>query len=160
LILRRTITGWTFVLALASATFGAGEDRRREADVRSLDDLQKRVDAAIVAGDIDTYVTLIAADAVLMPPDAPPVVGREAIREWSRNNARAHVFEAYEPTDAELTIAGDWAFRRASFRMTLAPRSGGPTIHDAGKFIIIYQRQQDGWKVARDIWNSDGAAGK
>jgi ketosteroid isomerase-like protein len=160
LILRKTIAHWTVVLALASATAVTGEDRGREADVRSLNDLQKRVDAAIVSGDIETYVTLIAADAVLMPPDSPSVMGREAIREWSRNNARAHVFEAYEPSDAELTIAGDWAFRRASFRVRLAPRSGGPTIRDAGKFIIIYQRQQDGWKVARDIWNSDGAAGK
>jgi ketosteroid isomerase-like protein len=30
-------------------------------------------------------------------------------------------------------------------------------IKDSGNFIIIYKRVPDGsWKVARDIWNSNG----
>lgn len=152
--MRKRVTISVVMAALAFAPIASGQARQREADVRALDQLQKRVDAAIIGGDVETYVTLITDDAVLMPPDAPPIIGREAIREWSRRNARAMVFQAYEPADAELTISGDWAFRRATFTATLAPASGGPAVQGTGKFIIIYQRQRDGsWKVARDIWN-------
>lgn len=152
--MRKRVAMSVVVAALAFAPIAAGQARQREADVRALEQLQKRVDAAIIGGDVETYVTLITADAVLMPPNAPPIIGREAIREWSRSNAKAMVFQAYEPSDAELTISGDWAFRRATFTATLAPASGGPAVHDTGKFLIIYQRQRDGsWKVARDIWN-------
>lgn len=153
--MRKRVAMSVVVAALAFAPIASGQARPREADVRALEQLQKRVDAAIIGGDVETYVTLITADAVLMPPNAPPIIGREAIREWSRSNAKAMVFQAYEPSDDELTISGDWAFRRATFTMTLAPTSGGPDVQDTGKFIIIYQRQRDGsWKVARDIWNS------
>jgi ketosteroid isomerase-like protein len=159
LTMRKRVATSVVMTALAFAPIASGQARRREADVRALDQLQKRVDAAIVGGDVETYVTLITADAVLMPPNAPPIIGREAIREWSRNNAKAMVFQAYQPADAELTISGDWAFRRATFTATLAPASGGPAVQDTGKFIIIYQRQRDGsWKVARDIWNSSRSA--
>jgi ketosteroid isomerase-like protein len=144
------------VLSLLAANPVASQDRRHEADVRSLDELQKRVDDAIVKADIDTYVALLTADAVLMPPNGPPIVGRDAIREWSRMNAKAFSFEAYRPTDAELVVAGDWAFRRATFEMILVPTAGGTKVRDAGKFVIIYKRERDGWKVARDIWNSNG----
>lgn len=156
--MRKRVAMSVVVAALAFAPIASGQARRREADVRALEQLQKRVDAAIIGGDVETYVTLITADAVLMPPNGPPIIGREAIREWSRRNAKAMVFQAYEPADAELTISGDWAFRRATFTATLAPASGGPAVQDTGKFIIIYQRQRDGsWKVARDIWNSSAS---
>jgi ketosteroid isomerase-like protein len=151
-------TGQLILLWAITASDSPAGDRQGDADTRSLNELQKRVDAAIVRGDTDTYATLLTTDAVLMPPNGPTVVGRTAILEWSRKNAKTFSFEDYQSTDAELVIVGDWAFRRAAFRMTLLPTGGGPKVRDSGKFIIIYQRQKDGWKVARDIWNSDGAA--
>src|SRR5688572_14480627 len=44
----------------------------------------EQADAAVSAEDGDGYVALIANDAVLMPPNEPPVVGAEAIRAWNR----------------------------------------------------------------------------
>jgi ketosteroid isomerase-like protein len=144
------------LIVLAIGTRSAADQDRHAADARSLDELQKRVDAAIMAGDMDTYSALLTADAVLMPPSGPAVEGRDAILAWSRAFAKSFSFEAYQPADAELVIAGDWAFRRASFRVTLAPLAGGPKVIDSGKFIILYKRDGGKWKVARDIWNSDG----
>ena len=143
------------LLVIAGASPVAGQ-HQHEGDVSLLHELQKRVDAAIVAGDTDTYATLLTRDAVLLPPNGPAVVGRDAIVAWSRAFANAFSFEAYHPLDAEVVIAGNWAFRRAAFRVTLAPKGGGEKLVDTGKFLIIYKREGDGWKVARDIWNSDG----
>jgi ketosteroid isomerase-like protein len=131
------------VLVAVAAIRASGGDRRQETDTRLLDELQKRVDVAIISGDTDTYVTLLTADAVLMPPSGPAVVGKNAIVEWSRKNAKTFSVEGYQPTDAELVIAGDWAFRRATFHMTLVPTAGGPKVR-TGKFIIIYRRERDG----------------
>jgi ketosteroid isomerase-like protein len=143
------------LLAIAGASPVVGQ-HQHEADVKLLHELQKRVDAAIVTGDIDTYATLLTRDAVLMPPNGPAVVGRDAILAWSRAFAKAFSFEAYHPMDAEVAVAGDWAFKRAAFCVTLVPNGGGEKVVDTGKFIIIYKREADGWKVSRDIWNSDG----
>jgi uncharacterized protein (TIGR02246 family) len=125
-------------------------------DVKAIDDLQKQVDDAIATGDTERYVGLITDDAVLMPPSGPPVVGRQAIRSWSEAIAKRFRITKYLPVNDELVIAGDWAFRRATFSWTVTPTAGGDSIQDSGKFIILYKRQSDGsWRVARDIWNSN-----
>jgi ketosteroid isomerase-like protein len=129
-----------------------------EADLEAINRLQKQVDEAIVAGDTDGYVALIADDAVLMPPNAPPVIGKNAIRSWNLAMSKQFKFQAYAPVDDEVVLAGKWAFRRATANWTLIPLAGGEPIQDSGKFIIIYQRRADGsWTVARDIWNSNTA---
>lgn len=47
----------------------------------------------------------------------------------------------------------------ASEHVRDVPIDGGEALEDLCKGIIVYRRQADGgWKVARDIWNSDGSA--
>jgi ketosteroid isomerase-like protein len=57
----------------------------------------------------------------------------------------------------EVEIAGPgWAFERGAYKITLSPKAGGDRIPAAGKYITVYQRQQNGsGAMARDIWNSD-----
>lgn len=71
--MRKRVAISVVLAALAFAPIASGQARQREADVRALEQLQKRVDAAIIGGDVETYVTLITADAVLMPPNSPPI---------------------------------------------------------------------------------------
>jgi uncharacterized protein (TIGR02246 family) len=147
----------TLLLAvIALVTLVGCRSRASETDLEALNTLQRQVDAAIIAGDTESYVDLIADDAVLMPPDAPPVIGKDAIRSWSDQMSRQFRFQAYKAVDHEVIVAGKWAFRRATADWTLTPAAGGQPIHDSGKFIIIYERQPDGsWRVARDIWNGN-----
>jgi ketosteroid isomerase-like protein len=142
--------------AIALALLHVGcQPRAPETELEAINTLQGQVDAAIMAGDTESYVALIAEDAVLMPPNAPPVIGKDAIRSWNQTVSQQFRIEGYTPVDNEVVLAGKWAFRRATADWTLRPLVGGEPIHDSGKFIIIYERQADGsWRVARDIWNS------
>jgi uncharacterized protein (TIGR02246 family) len=127
-----------------------------QADVQALNHLQSLVDSAIIAGDTKRYLELIAEDAVLMPPNGPPVSGREAIGSWNRAISRQFRIQEYRSVDDEVVVAGDWAFRRASIDWTVAPLDGGRPVRDSGKYIIIYRRQNDrSWRVARDMWSSN-----
>jgi ketosteroid isomerase-like protein len=130
-----------------------------ESDLKAINTLQRQVDSAIMAGDTESYVALIADDAVLMPPNAPPVIGKDAIRSWNQVMSQRFRMQAYKPLNDEVILAGKWAFRRATADWTLVPVAGGEPMHDSGKFIIIYERQANGsWRVARDIWNSNTQA--
>jgi uncharacterized protein (TIGR02246 family) len=137
----------------------ACQTRSVETDVQALNSLQKQVDAAIVAGDTARYMQFLTDDAVLMPPNGGPVIGREAIRSWNQAMSKQFSIKDYRSVDDEVVIAGDWAFRRATFDWTLIPAVAAEPIRDSGKFIILYHRQEDGsWRVARDIWNTNAAA--
>jgi len=90
-----------------------------------------------------------------MPPHFSANVGKQAIRAWSGGFLDLFGCQFSLAVD-EVRVAAHWAFERGRYTITLAPKAGGPSMDEAGKYITIYQRQADGsWKMARDIWNSD-----
>jgi uncharacterized protein (TIGR02246 family) len=120
----------------------------------------KEYSASLNAGDIDRWVALWTEDGVQMPPDEPAVVGKERIR--ARNQAVADRFTFdIGITNEEVRTTGDWAFSRGTYKASLTPKAGGKQIPIDGKYMTILARQPDGsWKIHRDIFNSNGAAGK
>jgi ketosteroid isomerase-like protein len=111
------------------------------------------------AGDVDGVMMCCSDDVVMMPPNAPAVVGADAVRSWL-----TEFFEHFTPnleTHTEnLVVEGDLAYARRSYTWTLTPKAGGEPIKESGKTVLIYKRDEDGaWKAALDIWSSDQPAG-
>ncbi len=121
----------------------SGVDRLRDAHV-----------AAVNAGDAEGWAACFTDDGVQMPPHFGANAGKAAIRGWSTGFLSLFACR-FSLSVAEVQVAGDWAFERGRYDITLTPRAGGESMDDNGKYITIYQRQSDGsWKIARDIWNS------
>ncbi len=104
-----------------------------------------------MAGEFDALLEFYTPNATVMPPHAPAMHGREAIRE---------LFEGFPPlTHFELDIdeidgRADLAFVRGTFRMTMDV--DGVSVDDVGKYIEIRRRQADGsWLLDIDMFNSD-----
>jgi uncharacterized protein (TIGR02246 family) len=112
--------------------------------------------AALNAGDASVWAACFDADAVQMPPNQPPNIGSERIKEWTRGFLAAFRAEfSIVPHDVELAGPG-WAFERGSYEISLTPRTGGDQLRDSGKYLTIYRRApRDEWLMAHDIWNSD-----
>lgn len=130
---------------------GQPDTAQDERAIRAL--VQQEVDAAN-AGDAATLIALWTEDGIRMPPNGPPVAGKEALA--AMYNA---IFEAvtmdYAVVLEEVVVAGDWGFGRGTYTVTAVPKAGGEPTEDNGKFIDIYRRLPDGtWKYARHIWNS------
>jgi ketosteroid isomerase-like protein len=90
-----------------------------------------------------------------MPPNEPALVGKEAIRAWLENVYKQFSVQG-KYTPSNIVLAGDWAFERLAFTLTMTPVAGGKPSEEIGKSIHIYRRQADGsWKIAQDIWNTD-----
>ena len=106
-----------------------------------------------VAGDWDALAALYTEEAVVMPPNQEPVVGRSAIRNF---------FSALTVTDFQLEPIeiggrGDLAFARGTYSWTVRVGEGEPAA-DHGQWLTIWREQADGtWLLSQDIWNSDQA---
>jgi uncharacterized protein (TIGR02246 family) len=144
-------TGLTSLLMMVACNRPAQKARAPA----SADGIWKEYAASLNAGDVDRWLALWTDDGIQMPPDEPPVVGKEKIR--ARNGAALEKFKFdIAVTNQELTTAGDWAYSRGVYRATLTPKQGGPSIPIDGKFMTILARQPDGsWKIHRDIFNSN-----
>lgn len=94
------------------------------------------------------------SDARMLPPGAPMVSGRSAIKAFWGNaieslNATSAVLES-----VEVLAAGDGMVEIGRATLTAAPQGQTPMQMEAK--YVVYWRQEDGrWKWHVDIWNAN-----
>ena len=133
-----------------SGTWTAEADANREAIAA----VAAQFEAAENAWEVDQFRRYFADDLVLMSPNAPAVTGADSVVALMRAFHEAFAVQV-EYDSEEIVVFGDWGFDRGTERFTVTPRSGGEPIHVTGKYLYVYQRQEDGsWKQSRVIWNS------
>jgi ketosteroid isomerase-like protein len=113
---------------------------------------EESVAIANTSQDWDAYVEVYyAPDAVVLPPNAARLEGREAMAAFLASFPPMNVME-FEMMSMEGS--GDMAYVVGRYHLEMEGPDG-PTMDD-GKYIEIWKRQADGgWKIAYDIFNSD-----
>ncbi len=130
-----------------------------QADIRAIEEIRRRVEAAENAGDPEYCAGLLADDAVFMVPDFPVQNGRDACAAFLRDLMPGLI----EVFDRRITYAGsevrvldDIAFDRGEFAFTIRPRSGGDASRVTGKYFWLYARAADGgWRLSRAVVTRD-----
>lgn len=112
--------------------------------------------AAVVKGP-EGFASSFAGDATLLPPDSPPILGRDAIREWRENQARADFRVVPESVvQDEIRVEGPAAFVRTTVRGQRIPRAGGEGVAFEEKYLDLLRRTSDrGWEFVARMWNSN-----
>ncbi len=122
------------------------------ADLSAIGEVSDAFLKGVLARDFAAVAGLYLEDAVLNPPNQPPVKGRAAVRTFLESFPPVREFKA---TRDQVDGRGDLAFVYGTYSMTVAPE-GAPEIKDAGKYVEIWRKQADGrWLIAVDIFNSD-----
>ena len=128
------------------------------ADLPKITAIEDRIQAAFAAGDADAVAAQYTEDAMLMGPDSPSLVGRAAIAELYRKYFKDRKINLKTEVQ-EAEVAGDWAFLRGVFTITVTPKAGGETIVNHGKYLAIVRRGADGvWRFSRDMFSPDQPA--
>jgi len=101
--------------------------------------------------DAGTIASLYTNNGRLLPAGTNPVAGTEAIRKFWQDKfdagltgANLETLEVYVGSDGETaTEVGQYALL-----------SGNKTA-DEGKYVVIWKRTREGWKLHRDIWTTN-----
>jgi uncharacterized protein (TIGR02246 family) len=98
-----------------------------------------------------------APDAVVLPPDQPPLRGRAAIATFWQGMFQAGLREA-PLTIEQVETSGDLASEIGTYALTLQP-DGTAAMVLHGKYLVVHQRQADGsWKIIADMFSGNGPA--
>jgi ketosteroid isomerase-like protein len=115
---------------------------------------------ASLSGEIDALVSMFAEDAIFMPPNDTTVYGKEEIRAWWEEYFTFFRITSSVETENDITVAGNQAFIRSSFSVTIVPKQQGPRILDDIRNLTVWNQQPDGsWKITHQIWNSTKPVG-
>jgi uncharacterized protein (TIGR02246 family) len=114
-------------------------------------------------GDYDAIASRFTEDAWQMPPNAPPLVGREAIRAFWSQAVRWGRWE-FTLTAEHVETSGPLAIERGRYTLRFTAGAGAPSgmrsNEDSGHYLVHWRREADGeWRIAHDAPESERAAG-
>ena len=139
------------LIALAGCQKGAVDTKADEAAIRANTTAWA---TAYNSGDGEAMAAAYAEDAVLLPPNAPAVTGRAAIREFLETDSqttRGSGLKFNIPGDGPVQVSGDLAYESGSASVVDA---SGATVATA-KYIGVFNKKDGKWLLVRDTWNMD-----
>ena len=130
---------------------GDRADWADRADRQAIETAIRRYVAATNDGDAATLASLYADDAMLLPPDHEPVLGRAAIGAFWQQGTD----EGLEVTNLHVEVDGNLGYLVGRYHLPATDEEPA----DSGKYVMCLKRQRDGsWKLTADIWNRSGDA--
>ena len=105
-------------------------------------------------GDTSGLATLYTENAYLMPTNSPPIVGRENIREFWGAAAQTMGVKDAALTTVELIGEGNTVTEYGEYKLMVEPE-GQEAGEDVGKYVVLWKKTPEGWKLHWDIFNTN-----
>ena len=137
---------------------------RQQASLTSADDLQalheirERMESAENALEPGPIIAIMADDVVFMVPNEPTQEGRVQCAAFIGGilaDLRAWFDRHIAYVSAEVSVRGDTALDRGTFSFTAIAKHDGRRTDATGKYLWLYTRTPDGWKLSRAIVSLD-----
>ena len=128
----------------------------RAKDIAALEAADQDWAKAYNAGNADAVASLYDEQAVLLPPGAPGVTGRTAIKAFfvkdMAESQKAGVTFTLAPKPAG-GVSGDMGWQSGTY--AVKDKSG--KVVETGKYLSVSMKKGGKWLYVRDTWNADGA---
>ena len=116
-----------------------------EADRAALQAITAAYQTASRAGDHAAIAALHADDAVIQPANRPAERGRAALAAYFEATDSEPQDLTFTTETLEIAESGDLAYEVGT--------TTGPEV--AGKYLTVFRRTPDGWKIVADSWSDD-----
>lgn len=105
----------------------------------------------------DALDQIYTTDARILPPGAPMISGRVAIKKfWSDMVTAANATSAVLAS-VDVVEGGDGAVEIGTATLTIAP-AGHPAVQVEVKYVVFWKQEDGLWKWHIDIWNTNSNA--
>jgi len=141
-----------FILTFFNVCTVAQDKGLSKEDIAKVETMTLNWLAAHADRDWDKLATHYTDDAILMPPFAPIITGRNAIRNWFSENEN---FTSVQIEIIDIQGYEDLAYVRGK-SLVIIEKPGQDTVTIEGKYLDIRRRSADGsWKVFIDMFSPD-----
>lgn len=105
---------------------------------------------ATAAGDVEAVARVMTEDVAWIPPGIDALVGRAAVKAWLAPLFERWAYDVRFEPEAVWT-AGPLAVDFGRFASRLTPADGGEPAEHGGRYLILWRRGDDGWRIDRYV---------
>lgn len=139
------------VLSLTPAARPAAAQGTRSDSV-AIYEAARQFSAAYVRGNAAAMAALYAPDAVIFPERSDAITGRDAIRQyWTLKEGQR--ITLHRLTATSVVIDGKHAYDHGTYEIA-GERDGKAWGPSRGKYVVVWRREPNGWRMQLDMWNS------
>lgn len=141
------------LLMLVSACQAAPPPEFSADDRAEIAELVASYSSAFQSGDWNAWSQLWTTDAVYQIPDAPALVGREAILADAQTSSGS---VAVDITLLDSDGSGKWAWGRAKWASERPATEDRAALEMEGSILWVFEKQPDGmWLIDSECYNLD-----
>ena len=127
-----------------------------ETDAEAVNAIYRKFSEAVNHRNATAYGDLFAENAVVMPPNAPAVAGRAAIKDWAKRLFENWRVEADTVTVERQEADGLVAFRRWVASGRYVATATGQAVPLVQKYLDVLTKDVSGvWRFAAHMWSSN-----
>jgi ketosteroid isomerase-like protein len=134
------------------AMTGTAHAQASRSDIVAIQEAARQFSAAYMRGDTDAITALYTPDAVIFPERSDAIAGHAALkRYWKHEPGQKVTRHLLIPT--QVTVDGKHAYDHGIYEIA-GERNGKAWGPVRGKYLVVWRREPDGWKMQLDMWNS------
>jgi uncharacterized protein (TIGR02246 family) len=117
----------------------------------AIERLGTRFAEAYARGDARAVALFYTEDAIALPPGGEMVKGRQAIQQMWQSTMDSGV-KSVSFNVVDVGASDDLAHETGTAVLNIHEQGKEPTTASV-KYVVVWKRQGDDWKLHRDIWN-------
>lgn len=140
---------------VSTAEYDSNAIARRSAEAHeAIDAINARYQRFVAENMADSVAALFAEDGVMMPPNAPAVTGRAAIRDYLASGPTP-AGTTVTFTALEVHAVGPMAVERGSYVFAMPAMGTAPPMAIHGKYLVHWRMVDGTWLQASTSWSDD-----
>ncbi|WP_347900731.1 SgcJ/EcaC family oxidoreductase [Pseudomonas purpurea] len=154
--MRTALIALTFSTLLLPATVMAAKPAANTEVNAAITEQLNRYQAALNTCDLERVMSMYTDDAVFMPQNSLPAVGRSAVQAAYRRVFDTIKLDVRFTIDEIRLLSPDWAFARTRSNGTVTMlNSNQPARPEGNQEMFVLHREADGqWRFARYIFST------
>jgi len=130
--------------------------KKKDSDAAAIRKLDAAWDKAARAKDIDRVITFYSKQGSVVWPENEAAKGHKAIRaRWTQAyKDTPNLWLEFKPLRIDIASGRDFAVDFGMVHFAPHVKKGDGNI---GKYLVVWKREKDGWKVLYDSYNMDTA---
>lgn len=140
-----------FLFFILISNLQAQEYSGNGADINIILENINEFSKAYVNADYDKLTNLYCTDGKIFPAGADIIVGHQAIKKrWILPKGESIQFHKVSPR--EIKIIDNYAYDYGYYKGASTSKKG-ETNSFYGKYVIVWRKEGNDWKIYLDIWN-------